>query len=177
MKRFLAVLLVFLVVGCSAARADEASKRAKSEELFTLLHLDRMMDQMMTNVMKQVEQITQAMPEAQQGQTPEQKKIVTDFQQRVVALVNAKLGWKALEPDFINLYATTYTEEELDGILAFYKSPVGQKMLEKTPELMAKSTEITQQKMRELQPEMNQMIQDFMKQMTAATPKPESSKP
>ena len=48
-------------------------------------------------------------------------------------------------------------------------------MLEKTPELMAKSTDITQQKMRELQPEMNQMIQDFMKQMTAATPPPPPS--
>jgi hypothetical protein len=45
-------------------------------------------------------------------------------------------------------------------------------MLEKTPELIAKSTEISQQKMRELQPEMNQMIQEFMKQMAATMPPP-----
>jgi uncharacterized protein len=125
----------------------------------------------MGGVQKQVEQITQSMPGADQA-TPEQKKQIADFQKRVMDVVNNKLGWKALEPDFINLYASTYTEEELDGILAFYKSPVGQKMLEKTPELMTKSTQITQEKMREVQPELNQMVQDFMKQMAGDMGKP-----
>ncbi|HEV2577828.1 MAG TPA: DUF2059 domain-containing protein [Acidobacteriaceae bacterium] len=171
MRRIVVVLLMVLFVASSGARADEASKRAKAEELFTLLHMDQLMDQLTKSVMQQVQTMTQSMPGADQA-TPEQKKLVADFQQRVLDLVNKRLGWKALEPDFINLYATTYTEEDLDGIIAFYKSPVGQKMLEKTPELMTKSTELTQQRMREVQPEFNQMIQDFMKQMAATTAKP-----
>lgn len=171
MKRYVAILLMMLAVGCCAARADEASKRAKAQELFMLLHMDRMMDQLMTGVHSQVQQIVQSMPGADQA-TPEQKKQIEDFQQRVLTLVNQRLGWKALEPDFINLYASTYTEDELDGIIGFYKSPVGQKMLEKTPQLMAKSTELTQQRMREVQPQLNQMVQDFMKSMAASTPKP-----
>jgi len=171
MRRYVALLLIVLTAGCCCARADEASKRAKAEQLFTLLHMDTMMDQLMAGVKKQVDQITQSMPGADQ-ETPEQKKQIADFQQRVMNVVNNKLGWKALKPDFINLYASTYTEEELDGIIGFYKSPVGQKMLEKTPELMTKSTEITQQKMREVQPELNQMVQDFMKQMAASMGKP-----
>lgn len=171
MKRYVAVLLVVAAIGSCTARADEASKRAKAEELFTLMRMDQTMGQITTNVMKQLQAMTQSMPGADQA-TPEQKKLIADFQQRVLDLVNKRLGWKALEPDFISLYASTYTEEELDGIVAFYKSPVGQKMLDKTPELMAKSTEITQQRMREVQPEFNQMIQDFMKSMAAATPRP-----
>lgn len=171
MRRFVVVLLMVLFVASSGARADDASKRAKAEELFTLLHMDQLMDQLTKSVMQQVQTMTQSMPGADQA-TPEQKKLVADFQQRVLELVNKRLGWKALEPDFINLYATTYTEEDLDGIIAFYKSPVGQKMLEKTPELMTKSTELTQQRMREVQPEFNQMIQDFMKQMAATVGKP-----
>lgn len=169
MRRFVVVLLM-LFVASSSARADEASKRAKAEELFTLLHMDQMMDQVTSSVMKQVQTMTQSMPGADQA-TPEQKKLVADFQQRVLDLVNKRLGWKALEPDFITLYATTYTEEELDGIIGFYKSPVGQKMLEKTPALMTKSTELTQQRMREVQPEFNQMITDFMKSMAATVGK------
>lgn len=177
MRRYVAVVLIALTLGCSVARADEASKRAKAQQLFLLLHMDRMMDQLMSGVEKQVQQITQQMPGADAA-TPEQKQKIADFQQRVLKLVNDKLGWKALEPDFINLYASTYTEEELDGILAFYKSPVGQKMLEKTPELMTKSTEITQQKMREVQPQLNQMVQDFMKSMAApAKPAPAQTAP
>ena len=171
MRRSVAVLLMVLTVGCCCARADETSKRAKAEQLFLLLHMDTMMDQLMSGVKKQVQQITQSMPGADQA-TPEQKKQIADFQQRVMDLVNQKIGWKALEPDFITLYASTYTEEELDGIITFYKSPVGQKMMEKTPELMAKSTQIAQQKMSELQPLLNQMVQDFMKQMAASMGKP-----
>ncbi len=171
MRRYVAVLLMVLAVGCCCARADEASKRAKAEQLFMLLHMDTMMDQLMGGVKKQVQQITESMPGADQA-TPEQKKQITDFQQRVMDLVNQKIGWKALEPDFINLYASTYTEEELDGIVAFYKSPVGQKMMEKTPELMTKSTQITQQRMSELQPQLNQMVQDFMKSMATSMGKP-----
>ena len=171
MRRFLVVLLMVSFIASSAARADEASKRAKAEELFTLLRMDQTMGAITANIMKQVQTMTQSMPGADQA-TPEQKKLVVDFQQRVMDLVDKRLGWKALEPDFIGLYASTYTDEELDGIIAFYKSPIGQKMLEKTPELMSKSSEITQQKMREIQPEFNQMIQDFMKQMAATTAKP-----
>jgi uncharacterized protein len=171
MSRYVAVLLIVLTLGCSSARGDEASKRAKAQQLFMLLHMDRMMDQLLVGVKSQIQQIVQNMPGTDEA-TPEQKKQVADFQQRVLTLVNDKLGWKALEPDFINLYASTYTEEELDGILAFYRSPAGQKMLDKTPELMTKSTEITQQKMREVQPQLNQMVQDFMKQMAATTSKP-----
>ena len=170
MKRCIAVLLVLLTVASCSARADEASKRDKAEQLFMLLHMDQMMDQLMSGMMKQVQQLTQSLPGGDQV-TPEQKKQVADFQQRVMNLLNTKLGWKALEPDFITLYASTYTEEELDGIIGFYKSPVGQKMLEKTPELMTKSTEITREKMREVQPELNQMLEDFMKQVAASAGK------
>jgi uncharacterized protein len=171
MRRFVAVAVMALTLVCSSARADEASKRAKAEQLFTLLHMDRMMDQLLAAVKNQMQQMVQTMPGGDDA-TPEQKKQIADFQQRVLNLVNDKLGWKALEPDFINLYASTYTEDELDGILAFYKSPTGQKMIAKTPELTAKSTELTQQKMREVQPELNQMVQDFMRQMAATTAKP-----
>lgn len=171
MRRYVAVLVIVLTLGCCCARADEASKRAKAEQLFGLLRMDTMMDQLLSGVKKQVQQITESMPGTDQA-TPEQKKQITDFQQRVMDVVSQKIGWKALEPDFINLYASTYTEEELDGIVAFYKSPIGQKMIEKTPELTAKSTQITQQKMSELQPVLSQMVQDFMKSMAASTPKP-----
>ena len=37
---------------------------------------------------------------------------------------------------------------------------------------MTKSTQITQQKMSELQPQLSQMVQDFMKQMAASMDKP-----
>jgi hypothetical protein len=46
------------------------------------------------------------------------------MQERLTALVAEHLN-KA-KPALVKIYADTYTEEELDGILAFYKSPAGE---------------------------------------------------
>jgi hypothetical protein len=169
MKRWIAVLVVLLAVA-PGARADDASKRAKVQELFVTMHMDRMMSQIMDMVMKQTRQVTQGMPGADK-MTPEQMKLVEQFQAKVEGMVNETLGWKALEPDYIKLYADTYSEEEIDGILTFYKSPVGQTLLAKTPELTAKSGAIVQAKMVDFQPKMKALMEDFMKQVEATVPK------
>ena len=52
------------------------------------------------------------------------------------------------------IYTEEFTESEIDEILAFYDTPVGEKMREITPELMRKGMEIGQQWGQELQPMM-----------------------
>ena len=74
-------------------------------------------------------------------------------------------SWEAMKPDYVKLYSDLYTEEDLDGIITFYKSPAGQAMLTKTPELLKKSSEIAMNRMTVLQPKLQQMIEDFRKQV------------
>lgn len=50
------------------------------------------------------------------------------------------------------VYTESFTEEELDKILAFYATPVGEKMVAVTPELTKKGMEIGQAWGMELQP-------------------------
>lgn len=50
------------------------------------------------------------------------------------------------------VYTESFTEEELDKILAFYNTPVGEKMVAITPELTKKGMEIGQAWGMELQP-------------------------
>ncbi|MCP9199848.1 DUF2059 domain-containing protein [Gramella sp. GC03-9] len=50
------------------------------------------------------------------------------------------------------VYTDNFSEEELDQILAFYDTPVGEKMVETTPELTKKAMEIGQAWGQELQP-------------------------
>ena len=66
--------------------------------------------------------------------------------------------------DKIKVYADTFTEEELKGLISFYKSPVGQKFIEKTPELMKRSMELSQKRM---QP----FIQNMVKKTTQQSQK------
>jgi len=163
MKRWLALAVVLLTMSMSA-HADEASKRAKVEQLFVAMNLERSMNDMMAAVRKQVNQAMQSMPGMDQT-TPAQKKLIDNFQGQVNKLVDEATSWKALEPQYADLYAQTYTEEEIDGILAFYQSPAGKAMIAKTPELTSKGMAISQHMMGDLQPKINALLEQFMQQI------------
>ncbi len=169
MKRIV-VALFFLLPLTPLAHADDASKRTKVQELFTLLHVDRVSTQIMDNLGRQM----QGLSAHQFGATPTpaQQKQFDEFQIRVNGLVQQTIGWKMIEPDFIKLYSDTYTEPEIDSFISFYKSPAGQTMLTKAPELANKSLTLTQQHMSTIEPQLRQMVADFVKQTTPASNAP-----
>jgi hypothetical protein len=167
MKRIALVILVIFLAVPSIAHADEASKLVKIQELFTVLHLDQTMKQVMDAVLKQVKDASQQQLVGVTLTDAQQKKF-DDFQQNVFDLVNAQMSWSKIEPDYIKLYDDAYTEEQIDGILSFYKSPVGQAMIAKTPDLTNKSLQISQGRMKAIQPQLRQLMQDFTKDMAAS---------
>lgn len=63
-----------------------------------------------------------------------------------------KQSMEGLYTKMADIYMETFTEEEVDKILEFYDSPVGEKMLKETPALMRKGMEIGQAWAMELQP-------------------------
>jgi hypothetical protein len=131
-------------------RADEASKSAKAEELLQLTQGDqmvKMMEPMMKGMVAQMDKDMSA----------EQRAKVGEMQGKMMALVAVRLS-KA-KPALVKVYTDTYTEEEIDGILAFYKSPVGKAFLQKMPEVMQRSMPVMMQMMGDLQPELKTMME------------------
>lgn len=63
-----------------------------------------------------------------------------------------------LDKQMVRLYAETFTEPELRQMIAFYKTPVGQKALQKMPELMQKGVAIGQQLAQAHMPELQAAI-------------------
>jgi uncharacterized protein len=170
----LAVLLVLVLSFPLAAHADEATRRAKSEELTTLLHMDRLGKQIMDNILQQTAAIT-----AQRSGgnlSPDTQAALSAFQTKLVALIEPQIGWKVIEPEYVQLYSTTFTDEELDSILAFYKSPAGTALLEKMPGINQQATQLLQSKLSALGPQVKQMVDDFVKSLPPRTP-PASAPP
>lgn len=175
MKRWLALAVVFLTMSVSA-HADEASKRAKVEQLMAAMNMERTITDAMAAIRAQVSQAMQAMPGMNQA-TPEQKKLIENFQGQVNKLVDEATSWKVLGPQYVDLYAQIYTEDEIEGILAFYQSPAGKAMVAKTPELTSKGMVISQRMMADLQPKIGVLLQQFLEQVNnleniAPKPKP-----
>jgi hypothetical protein len=168
--RRIALLPLVLCASLGSAHADEASKRAKAQEMLSLLHVERVSQQITSSIMKQAS----GMPQQLFGGEvpPESKAKFEAFEQKLQAMTEAQIGWKVLEPEYIALYAKTYTEPELDAILAFYKSPAGQSMLTKSPELSSQSVQLVQVRMATLQPQMQKLAEDFVQDTKPAAARP-----
>ena len=168
--RRIALLPLVLCASFLTAHADEASKRTKAQEMLGLLHTERISQQIEGNIMKQAA----AMPQQLfGGEVPAAQKEKFDaFQQKLKQMTEDQISWKVLEPQYVDLYAKTYTESELDAILAFYKSPAGQSMLAKSPELSAQSVQLVQARMSVLQPELQKLAQDFVQSTKPASTQP-----
>ena len=142
---------VALLWCATPVRADEATKSAKAEELLQLTQTDQMMK--MLEPMKGI-------VAAQMNKTDmsaEQREKAVEMQEKMMALVADRL--KKATPALVKVYTDTYTEEELDGILAFYKSPAGKAMLQKMPQVIQRSMPVMMQLMGDLQPEIRKMTE------------------
>lgn len=63
-----------------------------------------------------------------------------------------KTKMDGLYDQLAEVYMESYTEAEIDAILAFYASPIGKKMLSETPKITEKSMKIGQEWGMQLQP-------------------------
>lgn len=135
-----------------AAWADEASRKAKAEEMLRLTNAEQMMRQSLDQI--------QAMQAAQLVKIPG----AANIQDRIMQLVKDRMSWEKLRPAFVQLYVDTYTDEELDGIVAFYKSPAGKAFVEKMPVLMDKSMKLTQNMVGDLTPEIVRIAAEAAKE-------------
>jgi hypothetical protein len=160
--RFRSVLLACtLFFAVFAAHADDSSKTVKVQELFRLIKLDKLSAQMMDQVMAQINSGLMQQLTGIQLSAADQKKL-DDFSRQVKLIVSSAVAWEKLEPDYTKLYADTYTEQQLDDLLAFYKSPTGQAVVEKTPILLKASSALAQQRMTAVMPDLQKLMKDFI---------------
>src|SRR3954451_8378091 len=133
MKRlFPALALTLLHFAASHAYADDSSKTAKVEEYMRLVKMDEMLRQtleMSANQMKSG--MLQEMMGVQLP--PEQQKQLDEFVEQMQHRIFEIVAWDKLKPDYLKLMVETYTDAELDDIIAFYKSPSGKSLIAKNP--------------------------------------------
>lgn len=164
MKRFAPFLLLAFLLPI-AARADEASHKAKAEEVIQILHLDRMVNGVMQNAMQQSAALT-----AQRyggKMTPAATAALSDFQKKLTDLLQPQISYEALKPDYLRIFTENFTEEQIDAMLAFYRSPAGKALIEKLPTVEQGIGQILQKRVQELQPQVKQMFDEFQKSLPA----------
>lgn len=147
LMRIVLISMVMLTVANGNSLAQDVASLTSHEraaaELVDVLQLEKLA---MTTV--------DVMAQAMSGQGP----ISPELMDLIVEFTKEGMRWEDLRPDYIRIYRDAYTEAELRELIAFYRSPVGRKTIEMTPELMKRMTEIRQKRMQERLPELQRRI-------------------
>jgi hypothetical protein len=73
------------------------------------------------------------------------------------------ISYAALKDDLVKIYTEEFSEEELRQVVAFYKTPAGKKLVEKSPALMGKWMQLSTNRITKHENELKQMLEDEVK--------------
>jgi uncharacterized protein len=150
------VFLLFTSVAC----ADEASKKVTAEELLAVTKAD----QMTTPILKQARSFLEQQF-AQTAAAEDMKPILKSSLDKLFAVIQEIMSWQTLKEDMIAIYVQAFTEDELKGMLEFYKSPTGQSVIDKLPTVMQASMALLQKRIPQLQPKVKQISDEMVQEV------------
>ena len=152
MKRALTLLLLAAI--SFPATAQQLSKEQKIERILDVTNSEALVDALVAQVRTMLNQI-QPTPSAQQ------KSRQQETLDKVTKLVRERL--QKVRPAMVKAYGETFTDAEIDGMLAWYTSPVGHSATQKLPAVGARISAIAQPEIMSLNDEINKITEDSLK--------------
>jgi hypothetical protein len=155
-----------LLIACAAFANDAPPSDASIQELTTL---SRSQD-VFRSVKPQMDaMIASSIKEASQGQTitPERQAVLDRMREKMVAAYDEAFNSQAMQNVMLRVYQATYTQDEVDGLIAFYKTPAGQALINKSPLMMQNMMDEMRQMMRPMTQRMMQIKQDSERELKA----------
>ena len=91
--------------------------------------------------------------------TPEEEETAIAIQKETMDWFSGLFAWEQIQDLYVDIYVKVFTEDELKEIIQFYRSPLGQKLLNKMPELLQESIEKMQILVQDKMPEFQERLQ------------------
>ena len=154
------IVLLTLMFATVMVNADEAKQRALAEEMLEVSQASSVLDNMSKQVDAMFAQTVQQMNLAEDKKAEAEK-----YQQRLNVIMKEELSWNKLKGQFVDVYVDVFSEEELEELVAFYKSPLGQKLIVKMPQLMQESMGLAQKQMQSIIPKIKALSQEMQAEL------------
>lgn len=149
--RFFLSVISLAVCSSLTFAADTPPSEASIRQLLEVSQTHKLLDDMM----KQMDQVmNQMMQQVTQGQpvSPTVQKQIDSGKGEAMSMVKEILDWHKLEPLYIRVYQKSFTQQEVNDLIAMYKTPGAQALINKMPM-------VVQNTMTEMQPLMQPIIQ------------------
>ena len=139
-----AFLIVSLAAVSTGFTADTPPSEDSIKQLLDVTQAHKMVDTMNSQMQTMLKNSLQA---ATQGQkvTPQIQKEIDQIEQEMTSEMKDVLTWSKLEAMYIRVYQKSFSAQEVDGLIAFYRTPTGQALLTKMPIVLQNSMNEVQQ--------------------------------
>jgi hypothetical protein len=137
-----AVLLASSPVASQQVPANDSAKVVTVKKLFALTRTKEFHTQTLDFMWERYAQVPNLAPYAE---------VMRDFLAKHV-------NFEAIEGDLIALYREYYTETELQQLIRFYESPLGQRVADVTPALSFRMGQLTSERINRLLPELMRQL-------------------
>jgi hypothetical protein len=163
----LATALVSILMSAGAAAANNApASDASIRQMLELTNARQIIDGMKGQMAAMMNTTVQ---NAMRGQTvtPERQAILDRMTAQMSAVASDMLNWDALLPIYMRTYRDSFTQDEIDGVIKFYKSAAGQAYVKKLPLVMQNVMREMQGFMQPVQEKMLVIQKESMQELKA----------
>lgn len=144
MKKVSIFIILLVISAVGVAHAGQEDRVRAAEELLNTMQVDKLL-----------QATIEKMLEVQMQQQPAMRP----YKNVMLKFLNKHMSYASLKDDLIKIYTDAFTAKELYEIAAFYKTPTGQKTLQKLPELSSKSSQLGIMRVKNNMHELKAMIQ------------------
>ncbi len=157
------------------APVPEKATLADAEAVFRIMRFDEMMGKMLDQQKKSMGPMMErsmAQMAAGMNVSDEDKAAFIAFQKKAFDQVMGSIMGPEMKSDMAKIYSEVFTKDELGSMAAFYGTPAGQALIDKTPEMTAKMQAVMMPRMMASMGKMQQATKDFAAQLTAKNAAP-----
>src|SRR5262249_20880535 len=153
--------------GAPALAADAPPSEQSIRRLLALTETEKLLDSMMGHIETMMRTTTDA---ALRGRppSPREQEVLDRMFARTTALFRQEMSWSKLEPMYLRVFRETLTQEEVDGMIAFYQTPAGRAVIRKMPLIMQASMREMQAMMVPMMDKLKVVQQDALRELQEA---------
>ena len=173
-KRLLLMKHLFLCAAVCVTAFSSSMAAPPTDETVSEMMKAMQLQQLLNQALNEMEQgmakgMEQGLQRSLQGKelSPAQKAAVEAFRKKFTTAVNEELSFAKVKDIYQQAYRETFTQEEVNAIIAFYKSPAGKAIVEKYPAAMQKANALMQARISPLTLKLQGMLDDFIRQLAA----------
>ena len=162
------ILIIFIIVLCSCPAAHSAPPTAESvDTLLAALDSENRLGgkvRLLEDLMRK----SVADRATQQNLSPEQQQALEVETAKMVKLIQRELGWEEMRQIYTQIYTEVFTQEEVDGLITFLRTPAGKALIEKSPAVDKKAMEIMQARMTDVQERIKKAMEEMFDDVQVA---------